>query len=168
MRKLSRWLDANFEGFVMGVFLVVITVVIFLQVIMRYLFNHALPWPEELTRYCFVCSTLLSLSYCVKHRSMMRVDALVSLLPKSAQGWIELVVQLIALALYVVLFVFSLDTTKLSLGSGQKSTALRLPMYWIYGWGSFSFAMVVFRAIQSVVRQVKTMFFADNGKEASL
>lgn len=168
MQKLLRWLDANFEGFVMGVFLVVITVVIFLQVIMRYLFNHALPWPEELTRYCFVCSTLLSLSYCVRHKSMMRVDALITLLPKSAQGWIELAIMLISLALYVVLFVFSLDTTKLSLGSGQKSTALQLPMYLIYGWGSFSFAMVVLRAVQSIVKQVKTMFFADSGKEASL
>ena len=168
MRKLLRWLDANFEGFVMGVFLVMITVVIFLQVIMRYAFNHALSWPEELSRYCFVCSTLLSLSFCVRHKSMMRVDALVSMLPKTVQGWIEFVMMLISLALYVVLFVFSLDTTSLSLGSGQKSTAMRLPMFVIYGWGTFSFAMVIFRALQSIVKHLKGLVSRKNGEEASL
>lgn len=165
MKKTLRWLDANFEGAILGVFLIIITLVIFLQIFMRYLFNHALPWPEELSRYCFVCSTLLSLSFCVRHKSMMRVDALVSLLPKTAQDVIECFIMLVSLALYAVLFVFSLDTAALSKASGQLSTALQLPMYIIYSWGSFSFAMAVLRTVQSIFLHIRGML--KRGKEVS-
>lgn len=163
MKKLLQWLDTNFEGFVLGIFLIAITLIIFFQILMRYLFNSALPWPEELSRYCFVCSTLLSLSFCVRHKSMMRVDALVSLLPKIAQNIIECFILLISLALYIVLFIFSLDTVSLSRASGQLSTALQIPMYLIYGWGSFSFILAVLRTIQAVFEHIRGMF--RTGKE---
>lgn len=163
MKKVLRWLEGNFEGAVLGVFLVIITLVIFLQILMRYLFNHALPWPEELSRYCFVCSTLLSLSFCVRNKSMMRVDALVSLMPKAAQNVIECFILLISLALYAVLFVFSLDTAALSRTSGQLSTALQMPMYIIYSWGSFSFALAVLRTVQSIFMHVRGMLQKGKG-----
>lgn len=163
MKKMLRWLDTNFEGFILGIFLVAITLIIFFQILMRYLFNSALPWPKELSRYCFVCSTLLSLSFCMRHKSMMRVDALVSLLPKTAQNIIECFILLISLALYAVLFIFFLDTVSLSRASGQLSTALQVPMHLIYSWGSFSFALAVLRTVQAAFEHVRGMF--QTGKE---
>ena len=52
MKRLTEWLDKHFEETLLGIFLILITVIIFLQVVMRYVFSRALSWPEEFTRYC--------------------------------------------------------------------------------------------------------------------
>lgn len=47
MKKVLMWLDDNLEILLCGLLLTAITVVMSIQVIMRYLVGQALPWPEE-------------------------------------------------------------------------------------------------------------------------
>ncbi|MCJ7836898.1 TRAP transporter small permease [Cuneatibacter sp. NSJ-177] len=152
MKKLLRWLDERFEETVLGGFLILITLVIFLQVIMRYVLSHALSWPEEFTRYCLVCSTLLSLSYCIRYRINLRVDILVKYLPETARKVLEFLVQLLSLGLYSYLFYHSFSTVQLSLNSKQVSTAMGFPMYLLYGWGTACFGLAIIRSIQDIIR----------------
>ena len=53
MKKVLMWLDDNLEILLCGLLLTAITVVMSIQVIMRYLVGQALPWPEELSRYFY-------------------------------------------------------------------------------------------------------------------
>lgn len=152
MKKLLRWLDERFEETVLGGFLILITGIIFLQVVMRYVLSHALPWPEEFTRYCLVCSTLLSLSYCIRHRINLRVDILVQFLPGQVRAILEILIQLLSLGLYSYLFYHSFSTVRLSMNSGQVSTAMGLPMYLLYGWGTACFGLAILRTVQELVR----------------
>jgi len=64
--KVLRWLDDHLEEYILAVLLVTISCVMMLQIIMRYIFNSSLPWPEELTRYCFVWSGFLGIGYSIK------------------------------------------------------------------------------------------------------
>ena len=50
--------------------------VILLQVVARYVFNNALPWPEELGRYLFLVCAWASITLCVEKREHLRVDML--------------------------------------------------------------------------------------------
>ncbi|WP_434310461.1 TRAP transporter small permease [Hominifimenecus sp. rT4P-3] len=154
MKKLLKWLDERFEETVLGGFLILITAIIFLQVIMRYVLSHALTWPEEFTRYCLVCSTLLSLSYCIRFRIMLRVDIVVQFLPKKVRAVLEFLIQLLSLGLYCYLFYHSFSTVELSWNSKQVSTAMGFPMYLLYGWGTACFGLAVIRTLQDIVRSV--------------
>lgn len=58
--------------------------VIFLQVIARYVFNNALPWPEELGRYLFLVCAWSSICLCVEKHAHLKVDIIPMLMPKSA------------------------------------------------------------------------------------
>ena len=79
--KILRWLDEHFEEYVLSGLLVVISVVMMLQVIMRYVFNASLSWAEEASRYAFVWSALVSIGYSIKENSILKVDTLVEALP---------------------------------------------------------------------------------------
>ena len=46
--KILKWLDENLEAFICGCLLSVLSVIMMLQVIMRYIFSTPLSWPEEL------------------------------------------------------------------------------------------------------------------------
>ena len=58
--KVLRWLDKYFEETVMMIFLAALSCAMMLQIISRFIFQHALPWPEEFCRYCFVYSVMLA------------------------------------------------------------------------------------------------------------
>jgi len=151
MKKILHWLDEHFEETILGGFLIIITCIIFLQVIMRYVFSRALSWPEEFTRYCLVCSTLLSLSYCIRFKIMLRVDIAVGFLPSKLRTVLEFLIQLLSLGLYAYLFYHSFSTVELSFKSGQVSTAMGLPMYLLYGWGTVCFGFAVIRTLQAII-----------------
>lgn len=161
MKRIIKWLNQHFEETVLGVFLLIITVVIFLQVVMRYAFSSALPWPEEFTRYCLVCSTLLSLSYCIHKDIMLKVDLLVGFMPGWLQKILEILIDFISLGLYAYLMVHSVSTVQIARNSMQLSPAMQLPMYLIYAWGTFSFAMTCLRMIQRLYLTI----FVKKGEE---
>lgn len=54
MKKLIHWLDEYLEISLCVALMSVMTVVIFVQVVMRYVFHNSLTWSEEFARYCFI------------------------------------------------------------------------------------------------------------------
>ena len=52
--KALKWLNKNFEEFIMVSFLMIMTLIMGIQICARYLFNNSMAWTEEITRYLFV------------------------------------------------------------------------------------------------------------------
>ena len=61
MKKFLKWLDEDFEESILMIFLIVMSVVMMAQVIMRYFFKASMTWPEEFCRFMFVFSGFLSI-----------------------------------------------------------------------------------------------------------
>ena len=61
------------------VLLAAMVVIMIYQVVMRYIFSHALPWAEELTLYLCVASVFLALGIATRQESHLQVDFLLSL-----------------------------------------------------------------------------------------
>lgn len=80
---LSRIVNRLEEGFI-AFLLAGMTVLTFVQVVMRYLFATGLLWAIEAVTYMFGWMVLVGISYGVKVGSHIGVDAIVRLLP--AQG----------------------------------------------------------------------------------
>ena len=66
MKKTVIWLDNYLEEFFMVISLILMTVIMGIQVFSRYVLGSAPSWSEEITRYLFVWSGFLSVSYCTK------------------------------------------------------------------------------------------------------
>ena len=74
--KVLKWLDDNLEAFLLVILLALITCVMFMQIIMTNVFRHALNWPDEFCRICFVYSGFLCFAYCQKKRNAIKIDSL--------------------------------------------------------------------------------------------
>ena len=66
MKKILHWLDENLEEFLLVFFPIAMTLIMGIQVFCRYVLGQSLSWSEELTRYLFIWSGFLSVSYCSK------------------------------------------------------------------------------------------------------
>ncbi|MBL8661152.1 MAG: TRAP transporter small permease [Rhodospirillales bacterium] len=94
---IARFLTHLEEGIV-SLLLVVMTVVVFVEVILRFGFNMGMVWSDELVLHLSAWMVLLGASYGVKVGSHIGVDAAVRLLSPSARR----VVTLFAIALCLI------------------------------------------------------------------
>lgn len=68
--------------YALTLFSVVLTVSVFLQVLIRFVFKYPLPWTEEIARIAFVYCVFIGATIAVRQNSHLHVDALLVVLPK--------------------------------------------------------------------------------------
>lgn len=76
--KALKWLDHNLEEFLLTLFLVGMAVIMGIQVFSRFILKESLSWTEELTRYLFIWSGFLSVSYCSKRCISIKIEQFVA------------------------------------------------------------------------------------------
>lgn len=146
-----RKLDENIEEYVMGVLLIGISVVMFIQIFMR-LVGASLSWAEELCRYFYIWSVFLSISYTVKKRIVLRVDLLINLLPEKLRNLIEAVLHLITIAFFSFMGYYSILTVSGVKASAQTSPAMEIPMFIVYTIIPIGFFLTALRSAQQLYR----------------
>jgi C4-dicarboxylate transporter, DctQ subunit len=77
----------------------------FVQVVLRYGFNSGFIWQLEANTYLFSWLVMIGISYCVRVRAHIGVDAAVRLLPAGPRRAVGILVLLLALT-YTVLMIF--------------------------------------------------------------
>jgi TRAP-type C4-dicarboxylate transport system permease small subunit len=107
-------------------------VLIFIQVIMRYVFQNSLSWSEELARYVFLWQTWVGASYAVKMRRHFRVEMLVDLLKGRLRKWYELAVLLVWCAFALFIAWQGSVLTHFLIRRWQVSAAMQIPIAWAY------------------------------------
>lgn len=79
-----------------------LTVSVFLQVLIRFVFKYPLPWTEEVSRIAFVYSIFVGATIAVREKAHLNVDFVLVVLP---QG-LALVIKLVGTALVGIFLVF--------------------------------------------------------------
>lgn len=149
--RIIRWLDAHLEEAILTIFLFIMVAIMGYQVAMRYIFNSSLSWSEELTRYLFVWSSFISIAYCIRHQSSIKIDQILHLFPKVVQKVILLMIKVIMLLFFAYLLRYSFNVVRSTINSGQLTPALQIPMYLVHYASVVGFALAVFRILQSFV-----------------
>ena len=84
MKKLDRILDI-YETSAFVLLLSVMTIVVFFQVIFRYVLHSSIPWSEEVSRYCMVYTAFIGVGAGIKAGTHTGVDAFVSFMPEKVK-----------------------------------------------------------------------------------
>lgn len=99
---LGRVVNA-FEETAIAVLLGLMTLVTFVNVVMRYGFNASLIWGLEVTLILFAWLVLFGMSYAVKVTAHLGVDALINVLPSRAKRLMTILAALCCIAYAVLL-----------------------------------------------------------------
>lgn len=154
-KKILYELDKHFEEYLLAALLVIISVVMMIQIIMRYVFNSALSWPEEFCRHCFIYMTFLTIGYCIKRKSMLRLDIIIKSIPKKVGELMEFIIWVICLIFFIYMFVNSITLLKLTMASQRTTPTMGIPYYIIYISTMLGFGLGVVRSIQLLYNFVR-------------
>lgn len=158
MKRAVAWIDRYLEEAILIVLLMVITVVMFIQIVMRVCFGGALPWPEEVCRYCFIYSGFLSAGYCIRRGKMLKVDILLGLFPGKIRIGLDFLGRIITLVYFSFLTYHSIFTVQFFVENHTMAASIRMPMYVIYFSTFLGFLLGTIRQIQDLIDFAKKNF----------
>jgi len=157
MKKFLKWLDENLEMSICIVLMSTMTLLIFVQVIMRYVVRNSLTWSEELARYLFIWLIYFGISYGAKIRKHIKIEAFLGLWPKSIRKYIPIVGDILFLGFSVFITVTATTLVQKQLALGQTSPALRIPMAIIYAAPLVGFALTAVRQVQTLYYRIQVL-----------
>jgi C4-dicarboxylate transporter, DctQ subunit len=150
--KLMHFLN-NFEGYLATAIMIIMTILLFLQVVTRYIFGYAIVWTEEISIIFFVWVIYLGISSCTTEGGHIRIDVLPDALSPKKRRILLMITDLIVVAfcLYIIPPLISIT---LAQGS-STSVMLKIPMQVAYGIVPFGMALTAIRGIQSFIRALR-------------
>lgn len=81
-KKAGKWIEGNFEEVFSILFLAIMALCVFGQVIARYLFSTAITWSEELSGICMAWAVYLGGALGVREKFHIRITMLVVAFPR--------------------------------------------------------------------------------------
>jgi len=129
-RVLSRaW--SNFEEALIAVLLAAILLMVVAGVVARYVLHESISFTEELTRYLFVWATFLGVAAAAKHHAHLGLNVIVDRLRGTSHTLVVIFATVACIAFFAVLAISGALVVKLQMQTGQTTSALGAPMWWI-------------------------------------
>jgi len=139
--RLEEWLMAGLLAFM--------TVMTFVQVVMRYVFNTGLVWSLEATTYSFAALVLIGMSYGVRTRTHIATDLLTRKLSEPLRRKVALLA-ILACLVYALLMLYGstiLVDRLMTLGNAARD--IPAPKWLLTATMPLGFALLVFRFLEA-------------------
>ncbi|MGD8389423.1 MAG: TRAP transporter small permease subunit [Desulfobacteraceae bacterium] len=124
---------------------------LFVNVVLRYGFNYSLAWSEELVREVIILTTFIGCSAAVKARSMIKIDALVQIVP-SLKTPLTFFSNFATLVFSSMMLYYGWKMAALQVTTHQKTIIMQIPLVYLYAILPIMGGMMFIRTIQ-VIRQ---------------
>jgi C4-dicarboxylate transporter DctQ subunit len=119
---------ARIEDVSVGIILLLATYVLFQGVVLRYVFNYAFTWTEEIVRYSVVWLVFLGGSIAARRGAHIVMDIVVVYLPPQAKRAVAAVATAIACAFTLIMTYYGASLTWSIWSFNQRSPAAEIPM----------------------------------------
>lgn len=133
MTKMSR-LDtvlSKAEEFLLGILMTTASLVLFANIIARYVFNWGFTWAEELVRYEIIWMVFLGGSVAARQGLHIGVDLLVRFAPLPLRKPINVLINAISLVFCGFIVYYGAALINQTRMFGQVSPALQMPMWMV-------------------------------------
>ena len=127
---------------------------VFGQVITRYVFNYTPHFGEELARYLFVWVVFLSLPLVAKTGGHMAIETLTSRVHGATLKFLNILADIFTIAFLLIMVVCGVEMVMRT--SYQTSPAMMIPMSWVYSVIPFGCGVMLLYVVQNLVKVLKT------------
>lgn len=129
-------------------------VVVFLQIMARYVFKVPLVWTEEVARFAFIWLAFVGVAVTERQKAHFRVTFVVEKAPPRLRFAIWILVELCILVTLVLFFFEAIKYTKL--GAQNVSAVMQLHLNYIYASLPAFVVLALINRLRAVVRTLRS------------
>ncbi len=128
MRRLEAVIS-RFEEVIIGILLLVASVILFSNVVARYVFNDSFSWATEVVRYQIIWMVFIGGSIAARRGMHIGVDIIIKFSGPRIRQAVLLTVYTISIAFCIYVAYYGLELVMRSRSWGQVSPAAQIPMW---------------------------------------
>ena len=152
--NILQTIDKNAERWLLLVFYTMLVITMAIEVIRRELFAYSSIWGEEIVRYSFIYLAWIGAAAAVKERAHIRIDVIMHYLGPRPKALIYIFGDLVMFVVALVALYWSYETVHVSAKFGSVSHGLRISMVWFLMAVPLGFALMIWRLLQSLWRDI--------------
>lgn len=134
--------------------LIIISLLVFMQVILRYVFHTGIFGSDEIARFIFIFITWIGASIGVKEGEHINISLFTDIFPKSKK-YLDVFSSVVCIAVCLFLLISGLDMIEIIAEKGQLSSALKIPMAAAYAIIPFSAFLMGFKYVRQLAGEIK-------------
>lgn len=150
--KILKVLDkalSFFEDWTLFITVMAALVALFFNVVLRYGFNYSLAWSEELVREVIIYTTFIGCSAAVKNRSMIKIDALVQIVP-GLKAPLTYFSNMVTLIFSTMMVYYGWQMAAMQVRTHQQTIILKIPLVYLYAILPLMGGMMFIRTTQVI------------------
>ncbi|MEN8244246.1 MAG: TRAP transporter small permease [Thermodesulfobacteriota bacterium] len=165
--NLIDMLISQFEGFMLAVGVIAMTVNTIAAVVSRFVFNSAITFTDELNVIFIVVVTYAGLSYAARNGRHIRMSAIYDAMPAKTRKAMMVVMASVTSAFMFFLSFYSYYYIVEVYESGRILPALGLPVFYIYLWVPVGFVVTGLQYAFTVVKNLteRDVYLSTNIKD---
>jgi len=150
--KIISELNRTEEFFLVIMFAVMVGI-IFVQVIMRYVFNHSLYWSEELGKFIFVWISWIGISIGERRNEHIKITMLVDKFPFRTAQVFNIISEIVVISICAITCYYA--TTLIVSQAGTHYAGIKISVAWGYLSVSLGCFLMCLRCIAWIVNSVR-------------
>lgn len=147
IKRLSFIYNHFEETLLVGLFAFMVAV-IFLQVIMRFVFNNSLSWSEELGRFMFQWLTWIGISLGARLGQHIKITMLTDKLPHRGAQAANIISEIIVIMICVLTMYYGVELSKIFIGT--RFTTIKISLVWGYAALIVGCGLMTVRSLVSI------------------
>lgn len=154
--KILKRLDiifTFFEEWTLFITVMVALFSLFVNVVLRYGLNYSLAWSEELVREVIIYTTFIGCSAAMKDRSLIKVDALIQLVPKLKTPLTYFSHGSVLIFSGMVIY-YGWLMAAMQAQTNQKTIILKIPLVYLYAILPVMGMMMGIRTLQAIHQDI--------------
>ncbi len=153
---ILRWLDDNTEKTVILVCYLVMTAIIFVEVIRRFAFGQQSAWSSTIPIYLFLWVTWMGCAYTAKQRSHLRFEELRLRMPYFGQFCAIMLDHIVWIGFSLLVIYYSVEQVQLSYDNFAIVQGTdNVMQWWFYLATPVAFSLLIFRVLQNLFEDLR-------------
>jgi len=133
--------------------LAVIVILVFSQVVLRYVFHFGISWSQEITIYILIWMLLIGCSMGLRDGEIVSLNIFKEKLPKKNAVYISIFTDILLVVFFLIGIIANDKIIERS--SKQLSPILHIPMSWIAISFTISFLMAILYSLNHIIELLK-------------
>ena len=153
---MLKWLDDNIEKIIILVSYVLMTAIIFVEVIRRFAFGQQAPWSSTIPIYLFLWVTWIGCAYNCKLRSHLRFEEFRMRLPYTGQFFCLVVDHLVWIGFSILVIYYAMEQVMIAKDNWAIVQGTDdVQQWWFYMATPIGFGLVIYRVLQNLFEDIR-------------